>query len=125
MSEETKAKMRRNGRTSPVWGRVLDGIRSAKDHPLLDALGIKEEKVTEYCPVTRKRHPIAFFYPASKNSEKVRRVCREAWDCRVTDPDTGKRVRASGNSKYDWLVQKELNLPYDEPETGDNPCLQL
>jgi len=54
----------------------------------------------------------------------VRRVCREAWDCRVTDPDTGERVSANGTKKYDKLVRIELDLE-DAPTNEDKACLQL
>tara|TARA_A200000159_G_scaffold158291_1_gene175375 strand:+ start:474 stop:839 length:366 start_codon:yes stop_codon:yes gene_type:complete len=120
----TKTTKTRNNKTNAVYGRTLDGIRFAKDNPLMQELDIKDEVKLEYCEVTRQKHPINAFYPVTGSTEKVRRVCREAWDCRVTDPDTGERVSANGTKKYDTLVRIELNLE-DALTSEDKACLQL
>lgn len=120
----TKTTKTRNNKTNAVYGRTLDGMRFAKDNPLMQALDIKDEVKLEYCEITRKKHPINAFYPVTGSTENVRRVCREAWDCRVTDPDTGERVSANGTKKYDTLVRIELGLE-DAPTNEDKACLQL
>jgi hypothetical protein len=123
--EKPRNTKRRNSPTSAVYGRTIDGVRKAKDNPLMEAMGMGDEVIMEYCPIFDEKFPINYFYPVSGSNDDVRRVCRKAWDCRVTDPDTGKRLKASGVIKYDWLVKKELGLHYVEPESGDNPCLML
>lgn len=123
--EKPKNTKRRNSPTSAVYGRTVDGVRKAKDNPLMEPMGMGDEIIMKYCPIMNELLPINYFYPVSGSDDKVRRVCRKAWDTRVTDPDTGKRVKASGVKEYDWLVKKELGLPYCEPEERVYACLQL
>lgn len=131
IKDKLKTNFRRNARSSAVYGRVLEGLRST---PVLSALGIKNEKIERYCPVCTEKRPISNFYPKPKSKDSeidvdpildVRRSCRGCWDCRVTDSKTGERVSAAGVKKYDWLVKKELGLPYDEPDEGEYACLPL
>ena len=97
----------RENKTNAVFGRTVEGTREDEDHPLLSAMGIKREIKTKYCPILKMRFPINDFYPIT-GSENVRRVCRMAWDCVVTNPETGKSVAANGTKKYDQLVREEL-----------------
>ena len=107
--------MRRNSPTSAVYGRTIDGVI----HGLFG-----KEILTKYCPIMDELLPINYFYPVSGSRHTVRRVCRKAWDTRVTDPFTGRRVTAAGVKKYDWLVRKELGLSYHEPEERAYVCLE-
>lgn len=117
--ENTK---RRTVQSNPVYGRTVDGVLKAKDNPLMEAMGMSDEILMKYCPVVKKWMPKNFFYPESGSETEVRRCCRQAWDCMVIDPETGKRVKASGVKKYDTQVReilkhKKLGIPYEELAT--------
>ena len=96
--------------TLPVFGTT---VKSVIKTPLLEAMGIKSEVRMKYCPVVQKKLPINLFYAQTpvEDATDVRRVCREAWDCKIIDPDTHKEGRAAGVRRYDSLVREKLLNP--------------
>jgi hypothetical protein len=120
--DEQENTKKRTVLSNPVYGRTVDGVLKAKDNPLMEVMEIADEILMKYCPVVQKWMPKNFFYPVSGSETEVRRCCRQAWDCVVIDPETGKRVKACGVKKYDNQVReilknKKLGLPYEELAT--------